>query len=96
MPNSYKSFDIETYVRSICPDNQNSINRVKEELEAFKEMGYINLLRFLHYLVNFMKENNIIWGVGRGSSVASYVLFLLGVHKIDSLQYNLNWREFLR
>lgn len=59
-------------------------------------MGYINLLRFLHYLVNFMKENNIIWGVGRGSSVASYVLFLLGVHKIDSLQYNLNWREFLR
>ena len=43
-----------------------------------------------------MKENNIIWGVGRGSSVASYVLFLLGVHKIDSLQYNLNWREFLR
>ena len=96
MPNGYKSFDIEKYIRNVCPNNQNSIKRVEDELKAFKEMGYTNLLRFLHYLVNFMKENNVIWGVGRGSSVASYVLYLLGVHKIDSLKYNLNWREFLR
>ena len=43
-----------------------------------------------------LKTNSIVWGVGRGSSVASYVLFLLGVHKIDSVKYNLDWREFLR
>ena len=56
----------------------------------------MNLLKFLHFLVTFMKQNKIVWGVGRGSSVASYVLFLLGVHKIDSIQYGLDWREFLR
>jgi DNA polymerase III alpha subunit len=48
------------------------------------------------YLVDFMRENNIVWGVGRGSSVASYVLYLIGVHKVDSIQFDLDWREFLR
>jgi DNA polymerase III alpha subunit len=37
-----------------------------------------------------------VWGVGRGSSVASYVLFLIGVHRIDSMKYNLDYKEFLR
>jgi len=48
------------------------------------------------YLVDFMRENEIVWGVGRGSSVASYVLYLIGVHRIDSIKFGLDWREFLR
>ena len=44
----------------------------------------------------YVKENKIVWGVGRGSSVASYVLYLLGIHKIDSIQYRLDWKEFIR
>ena len=56
----------------------------------------INLLRYMIYLVDFMRENGIVWGVGRGSSVASYVLYLIGVHKIDSIKFGLDWREFLR
>jgi len=71
-------------------------DRVQEELAAFGERGMYNLLRYMIYLVDFMRENDIVWGVGRGSSVASYVLYLIGVHKIDSLKYNLDWREFLR
>jgi len=43
-----------------------------------------------------LRKNNIVWGVGRGSSVASYVLFLLGVHKIDSMYYELSVDEFLK
>jgi DNA polymerase III alpha subunit len=53
-------------------------------------------LQYLKYLVDVMTVNNVIWGVGRGSSVASYVLYKLGVHRIDSLHYNLDAREFLR
>jgi hypothetical protein len=71
-------------------------NRVQEELAAFDERDMYNLLRYMIYLVDFMRENNIVWGVGRGSSVASYVLYLIGVHRIDSIQYGLDWREFLR
>jgi len=70
--------------------------RAYEELKEFDERGMYNLLRYMIYLVDFMRENNIVWGVGRGSSVASYVLYLIGVHRIDSIQYGLDWREFLR
>jgi DNA polymerase III alpha subunit len=55
-----------------------------------------DLLRFLVYIVDVMREQDIVWGVGRGSSVASYVLYLIGVHKIDSLYYDLDIAEFLR
>ena len=47
-------------------------------------------------LVDVSKENNIVLGVGRGSSVASYILYLLGIHKVDSLAYNLDIKEFLK
>ena len=96
MPNSYKQFDVEKYLNSVCPKNEISQSRLKNELDKFKELGYMDLLKFLHFWVTFMRENSIVWGVGRGSSVASYVLFLLGVHKIDSIQYQLDWKEFLR
>lgn len=96
MPNSYKSFDIEKYINSVCPDNETAKNRVSDELTAFKFKNMMPILKFMHFLVSFMKENDIVWGVGRGSSVASYVLFLLGVHKIDAIQYGLDWQEFIR
>ena len=54
------------------------------------------LLKYLKYLVDTMRNNNIVWGVGRGSSVASFVLFLIGVHKINSLYYDLPIEEFLK
>jgi DNA polymerase III alpha subunit len=54
------------------------------------------LLKYLKYLVDTMRENNIVWGVGRGSSVASFVLFLLEVHRINSLYYDLSIDEFLK
>ena len=71
-------------------------DRVSLELELFIQHGMLDLLYYLKYLVDTMRENKIVWGVGRGSSVASYVLFLLGVHKIDSIKYNLDIKEFLK
>ena len=70
--------------------------RELEELEEFRARNMLPLLKVLKYLVDTFQNNNIVWGVGRGSSVASYALFLIGIHKIDSIKYNLDWREFLR
>ena len=70
--------------------------RVEDELLEFEKHGMTDLLRYLIYLVDFMRENNIVWGVGRGSSVASYVLYLIGIHKVDSFKHNLDYKEFLR
>ena len=98
MPDAYKAINVYEYVleKAEIPCPQHVQDRIWEELDAFKERDMHNLLRYMIYLVDFMRENNIVWGVGRGSSVASYVLYLIGVHKIDSIQFGLDWREFLR
>lgn len=95
MPESYKQLDIAEYILGLCNTEQ-QLQRVGRELLLFQERNLFDLLRYLKYLVDTMKQNQIIWGVGRGSSVASYVLYLLGVHRIDSLYYELEPEEFLR
>ena len=95
MPEEYKQMDIAQHVIDLCK-TQPEIQRAGEELLMFQERNLFNLLKYLKYLVDTMRANNIIWGVGRGSSVASYVLYLLGVHRIDSMYYDLDPREFLR
>ena len=96
MPDEYKALDVYSFVMNKAGDDLAELERVEEELAQFKVRGMNNLLRYMIYLVDFMRENNIIWGVGRGSSVASYVLYLIGVHRINSIQFDLDWREFLR
>lgn len=95
MPEEYKNLDIAEYVLSLCT-SQAELQRCGHELLIFQKKGLFNLLRYLKYLVDTMKENQIIWGVGRGSSVASYVLYKLKVHSIDSMYYDLKVEEFLR
>jgi len=98
MPDKYKAINVYEYVlqKAETPCPQHVQDRIWEELDAFKERSMLDLLRYMIYLVDFMRENDIVWGVGRGSSVASYVLYLIGVHKINSIQFGLDWREFLR
>jgi len=95
MPQEYKELDIAAYVLNLCKTDA-EMQRVGEELLLYQERDLFDLLRYLHYLVNVLKESNVIWGVGRGSSVASYVLYLLGVHRINSMFYDLDPHEFLR
>lgn len=95
MPNEYKNLDIAAYVLNLCTE-QAELQRCGAELLLYQEKNLFDLLRYLKYLVDVMTANKIIWGVGRGSSVASYVLYKLGVHRIDSMYYNLDIQEFLR
>jgi DNA polymerase III alpha subunit len=95
MPNLYKNLDIAEHVLSLC-QTQEQLQRCGQELLIYQEKNLFDLLRYLKYLVDTMRAHDIIWGVGRGSSVSSYVLYKLGVHRIDSLYYNLDIREFLR
>lgn len=95
MPDQYKTLDIAEHVLSLCQSDA-ELQRCGAELLLYQERGLFDLLRYLKYLVDTMTHNRLIWGVGRGSSVASYVLYKLGVHKIDSLYYDLDPTEFLR
>ena len=95
MPKEYFKFDIQAFCLEKC-QTQDERQRVLDEFEAFRSLELIPLLQWLKFFVDTCYEHNILWGVGRGSSVSSYVLYLLEVHEIDSLKYNLDWHDFLR
>ena len=95
MPEQYCSMDIAAHVLGLC-STEAELQRCGKELLLYQERGLFDLLRFMVYMVDTMTEHKIIWGVGRGSSVASYVLYKLQVHRIDSMYYNLDVEEFLR
>ena len=94
MPDNYCP-DLIQQIYGMCKTDEQR-DRVSSELELFIQHGMLDLLYYLKYLVDTMRENKIVWGVGRGSSVASYCLYLIGIHKIDSLKYNLDIKEFLK
>lgn len=95
MPQEYLNMDIAKWVLDQCK-SEPELQRAGEELLLFQERELFILLKYLKYLVDTMRKNNIVWGVGRGSSVASFVLFLIGVHRINSLYYDLSIDEFLK
>lgn len=95
MPEQYQSLDIAQHVLDLCKTEQ-ELQRVGQELLMYQERELFPLLQYLKYFVDTMRANNIVWGLGRGSSTASYVLYLLGVHKINSLYYDLPIEEFLK
>jgi DNA polymerase III alpha subunit len=95
MPKEYIDMDIAKFILDQT-NGYAELQRAGQELILFQERGLFPLLRYLKYLVDTMRANNVVWGVGRGSSIASFVLFLLGVHRINSLYYDLSIDEFLK
>jgi len=102
IPIHYKEIDVEEYIRGLVPnevdgtDNAEASQRVEMELALYKERDLFPIIQVLLYVVDILRRNDLVWGVGRGSSVASYILYLIGIHKVDSIKYNLDIREFLK
>lgn len=94
IPQEYKDMDIEGFLVDQCPTE--NYDRLMQELELYHKNDMISVLKTMKFIVDTLRANNIVWGVGRGSSVASYVLYLIGVHKIDSIKYNLPIEEFFK
>lgn len=95
MPDEYRFLDIAAYILDLC-NNDAELQRCGEELLLYQERDAFDLLRYMKYLVDTMRDQRVLWGVGRGSSVASFVLYKIGVHRINSLYYELDPREFLK
>ena len=94
-PEYFSTLDLVEYLGSQCKTKDEG-ERVALELNMFEERNMIPVLKYMIYLVDTMRENGIVWGVGRGSSVASFCLYLIGINKINPLEYNLDINEFLR
>ena len=95
IPYRYKEMDIEKHILELC-ETEEQRSRAEKELELYNKYNMTIVLKCMKYIVDTLRANNIVWGVGRGSSVASYVLHLLGVHKIDSIKYDIPIGEFFK
>jgi len=94
-PIEYQQLDVLKWLLDKCK-TQVEIDRVNLEYGMYKERELVMLIRLFIFLVDYLRKSEFIWGVGRGSSVSSYILYLIGVHRIDSLKYNLPISDFLR
>jgi DNA polymerase III alpha subunit len=75
---------------------QKAKSRIEIEADFVDKMNMSDLFRCIIYLVDYFNENNIVWGVGRGSSCASYILYVIGLHCVDCIKYDINFKEFFR
>ncbi len=105
IPEPYKSMDVVEYVTDCLKEQHDKLHdtqyytrslRVSDELHLYKKLDLLPILRAIIYVINTLQDKNIVWGVGRGSSVSSYVLYLIGVHDVDCVKYDLDFTDFLR
>jgi DNA polymerase III alpha subunit len=94
IPHDYQHMDIEGFLIDRCP--KENYDRLHKEISLYKKHNMIPVLKTVKYIVDILRKNNVVWGVGRGSSVSSYVLYLIGIHKIDSVKYKLPIEEFFK
>jgi len=104
VPEPYKSLDVVAYIadrHTVLMRDKRSNEllareyRLANELREYENRGLFDVLRTIVYIINTLAETNTVWGVGRGSSVSSYVLYAIGVHDVDSFAYELDIVDFL-
>lgn len=101
LPDHYKNLDLDDYLYGLVEHIEKDVlydkrvERLSNEIFLFNKLNLGDVLRTLIYSIDVMKEKNVIWGVGRGSSCSSYLLFLLGLHEVDSVKYEIDITDFL-
>jgi DNA polymerase III alpha subunit len=95
IPDEYKDLDVYQLVKSRC-STQEEFSRLDLEWQLFEKYHFVDKLQAIVYIIDCFKDNNVVWGVGRGSSVASFVLYKLEVHMINPIEYNLDFNEFFK
>lgn len=108
IPQKYKDMNLRTYILRLLEAElerntritdtgiDERLARVDLELDMFYKHNLHNLLRTSIYIIDTFREKNVVWGVGRGSACGSYILYLIGIHDIDSIDYDLDISDFLR
>lgn len=84
-------------------DDEKYVERTKYELKQIKSIpGFADFLLITWDIINRARNNKtekhprgIPVGPGRGSTSGCLVGYLIGIHKVDSLRYNLLFERFL-
>tara|TARA_R100000234_G_scaffold27535_1_gene15855 strand:- start:8331 stop:10889 length:2559 start_codon:yes stop_codon:yes gene_type:complete len=108
-PKYYNQLDLPedadnfTFLKALCYANLTKSqheskeyqDRLKMELGIFDELGFVDYVLLNWDILNFCHENSIPTGPGRGSAAGSLVLFLVGVTKVDPIEYGLFFERFV-
>ena len=104
VPEPYLSLDLEEYIwecmRVHMPQDytlaqqEQAIKRIEDELKEVETRGMTQFFRTIVYILARMHNEKVVWGVGRGSSCASYLLFLMGLHVVDCVKFQVPMEEF--
>lgn len=94
-PQDYQDIDLDQYVLSRCKNDQQK-QRAQQELTIINDLNVGHIFKHLIYLVNLWRSRNLVWGIGRGSSVSCFVLYVIGLNKINPLDYDLDYKEFFK
>ena len=103
IPQEYADIDLREFISAEFEkiavglsekDLEKACDRIFLELEEIERRGLTELFKTIIFVLKRFKEENVIWGVGRGSSCASYILYILGLHSVDCLKYDIPLTEF--
>lgn len=72
------------------------IERVKQEYNVIKTLGFHDYFLIVADYVNWAKDRGITIGPGRGSACNCLIAYALNITEVDSLLFNLDFRRFLR
>lgn len=97
--NQHTDEEIETLVNLILesdryePDNEDHLERIALELDFFIRTYNIKFILRVHDVIKRFEDENVLWGVGRGSSCASLVAYVLHINDINPLIFNIPFKE---
>ena len=96
IPDEFKNLDLDQFVADIIKTESSEIAEIRllNELQEFKRRDLQMFLRTVIFIVSEFKKHNVVWGVGRGSSCASYLLYKIGLHSVNPIKYNIQYSEF--
>jgi DNA polymerase III alpha subunit len=94
-PEPYNSIDFRKWCIEKCSTPEEK-NRAEAEIAELEKRNMVSAMKHLIYCVDVWRKNNVLWGVGRGSSVSSFILFLIGINRVNPIKYNLDFKEWLK
>ena len=71
------------------------VKRIEEEMEVISAGGFESYFLILWDIIRWSEDNDIMVGSGRGSVGGSICAFLLGITKVDAIEYGLLFSRFL-
>lgn len=105
LPDSYKNLDVQERVfdeffkrlpslKYSAEQEDIAVRRLADEVNEVETRGMMDFMRTIVYVLDTFRSKDIVWGVGRGSSCACYILFVLGLHVVDCVRYEVPMNEF--